>query len=297
MKKIACLIGLSTIFFSCEKKDGQPVETILKGKTSVLVDESLLPIVEDQVAVFENEYDAEFTLIPRSEAAAFRAFVADSSQIAILARTLTDEEKAYFKSKERYPKITELGKDAVVFISNRRNADTLIDLERVVSVLKGSLDPQMPTIVFDNPNSGTVRYLLELSDVKALPSEGVYSMNGSEAVISYVSENVDAIGVVGINWLYQPTPTVAESLKSVRALAVKGLETNGYFMPNQNNLATGEYPLARDLFLIDNQGRNGLGIGLASFIAGDRGQRIMLKSGLLPVRIPPRKIVVKPQSN
>ncbi len=297
MKKIACLTGLLALLFACDKKEGQPEETILKGKTSVLVDESLMPIIEDQVAVFENQYDAKFTLIPRSEAEAFRAFVADSSQIAILARTLTKEEIDYFKSKERYPKITELGKDAVVFISNRRERDTLIDLERVVSLLKGNADPNMPTLVFDNPNSGTVRYLLELSKVEEFPADGVYALDGSEAVISYVSENENAIGVVGINWLYQPTPAVAESLKNVRALAVKGIGANGYFMPNQNNLATGEYPLARDLFLIDNQGRNGLGIGLASFIAGDRGQRIMLKSGLLPVRIPPRKIVVKPQSN
>lgn len=296
MKKFVLLFAVAGALVSCQKQNPSE-ETILKGKTSVLVDESLLPIIEDQVAVFENQYEAEITLVPRSEMAAFRAFVADSVQIAILARPLSEEEVAYFKARERYPKVTELGKDAVVFISNRRNTDTILDLERVVSVLKGGSDENIPTIVFDNPNSGTVRYLRDVAGIKALPSEGVYSVANSGAVIEYISQNTDAIGVVGINWLYQPTPQVAESLRNVRALAVKGIGTQGYFMPNQNNLATGEYPLARDLFLIDNQGRNGLGIGLASFIAGDRGQRIMLKSGLLPVRIPPRKIVVKPQSN
>jgi hypothetical protein len=33
-------------------------------------------------------------------------------------------------------------------------------------------------------------------------------------------------------------------------------------------------------------------MGFASFVAGDVGQRIVLKSGLLPVRIPTRKFTI-----
>jgi phosphate transport system substrate-binding protein len=48
--------------------------------------------------------------------------------------------------------------------------------------------------------------------------------------------------------------------------------------------------LARDLYIINCQGYSGLGMGFASFVAGDIGQRIILKSGLLPIRTPGRKI-------
>jgi phosphate transport system substrate-binding protein len=34
-------------------------------------------------------------------------------------------------------------------------------------------------------------------------------------------------------------------------------------------------------------------MGFASFVAGDIGQRIILKAGLLPVRMPPRKVILK----
>jgi phosphate transport system substrate-binding protein len=37
-------------------------------------------------------------------------------------------------------------------------------------------------------------------------------------------------------------------------------------------------------------------MGFASFVAGDIGQRIILKAGLLPVRIPPRKVIFKTKS-
>ena len=50
------------------------------------------------------------------------------------------------------------------------------------------------------------------------------------------------------------------------------------------------YPLTRSLYVINCEGGTGLGTGFASFIAGERGQRIVLKSGLLPDSIPSREI-------
>ena len=47
------LIGLLFVF-SCQKKN-ENKETMLKGKATIYVDESLMPIVEDEVAVFENQ--------------------------------------------------------------------------------------------------------------------------------------------------------------------------------------------------------------------------------------------------
>jgi phosphate transport system substrate-binding protein len=38
-------------------------------------------------------------------------------------------------------------------------------------------------------------------------------------------------------------------------------------------------------------------MGFASFVAGDRGQRIILKSGLLPVRTPGRLLLIKNKVN
>jgi phosphate transport system substrate-binding protein len=35
------------------------LDTILKGNVTILVDETLKPIIDDQVAVFESRYDAK----------------------------------------------------------------------------------------------------------------------------------------------------------------------------------------------------------------------------------------------
>jgi phosphate transport system substrate-binding protein len=61
-------------------------------------------------------------------------------------------------------------------------------------------------------------------------------------------------------------------MKNINVLNVKGLNNTGYFAPSQNNIAEGTYPLARDLYIINCQGYSGLGMGFASFVAGDIGK-------------------------
>jgi phosphate transport system substrate-binding protein len=58
IKLLGVLIIVIT-FVSCElgtKLTKDTKETVVTGTTTILVDESIFPIVEDVVAVFENEY-------------------------------------------------------------------------------------------------------------------------------------------------------------------------------------------------------------------------------------------------
>jgi phosphate transport system substrate-binding protein len=88
-------------------------------------------------------------------------------------------------------------------------------------------------------------------------------------------------------------PDMQAYVDKVNILSVKSPTGDNFYSPSQNNIAEGKYPLARDLYIINAQGYSGLGMGFASFVAGDIGQRIILKSGLLPVRIPGRKINIR----
>jgi phosphate transport system substrate-binding protein len=150
-------------------------------------------------------------------------------------------------------------------------------------------------LVFDNPNSSTVRYMKELSGTKELPSKGIFSFKTNEEVIQFVSENEGMIGVIGVNWLMEPSLKMRPIVDKINILNVKGIGKTDYFAPTQNNLAERKYPLSRDLYIINCQGYSGLGMGFASFIAGEVGQRITLKSGLLPVKMPGRNIKVRKQ--
>ena len=303
MKKFALIpyvlfLGFIIVFFACNQTNKQTNnnETILKGSTSILVDETLLPIIEDQVEVFESLYaGSKIKLIPKSEAESVLALSKDTSKIAILSRKLNPEEEKVFESKKITPRTTVFAIDAIAFISNKRNKDTLVALQDVVDFMKGKSNSNIKGLVFDNPNSSTVRYMNKLSGLKEMPSKGIFSFKTNEEVIQFVSENDGMIGIVGVNWLMQPSLKMQPIVDKVNLISVKGIGKSAYFAPTQNNLAEGKYPLARDLYIVNCQGYSGLGMGFASFIAGDIGQRIILKSGLLPIKMPGRNIKTRKQ--
>lgn len=289
------VLALFTMFSSCiesDKKENEK-ETILKGKVTILVDETLKPIIEDQIEVFESKYDAKITMNVKSENELVQAFLNDTSKVAILSRKLTGEEAKKFELKRIIPKETIIGTDAIAFITNTKNKDSLIALQDVLLFMQGKEQTKIKGLVFDNPNSSTVRYMNELAGLKEIPKKGVFSFNVNDDVIKFISENDGMIGIVGVNWLYQPVPAMKDIVKKVNVLNVKGLSGNEYYAPTQNNIAEGKYPLARDLYIINCQGYSGLGMGFASFVAGEVGQRIILKSGLFPVRTPSRTILIR----
>ena len=242
------------VVLSCGKKDSKEgnADSIISGNTSILVDESLMPIAEDQVSVFESQYDAKIKLLPKSEKEAVIDFSKGVADIIILSRELNNDEKAFFKNKKIKPKVTSFAIDAVAFIKNNKSNDTLIELKKVIDFLKGSKN-DIKGLVFDNPNSSSVRYLCELAGIESLPSEGVFSVKTNNEVIKFVSENNGLIGVVGMNWLTQPKPEMQKYIDELKVLSVKGVEGE-YVSPTQDNIATRTYPLARVLYIINCHG-------------------------------------------
>jgi len=294
--KVFGLVTFVLLFIMCNQKrqNDSEKETILKGSLEITVDETVKPIVEDQIAVFEGTYyDAKISIKPKSEAELINDLLNQKTKVVITTRDLTQEEKDKFVKLKINPRVTPFATDAIAFISNKSNNDTLIALKTVIDFMKGIPNSKIKGLVFDNPNSSTVRYMKNLAKVNDIPAHGVFSFKTNDEVIKFVSENDGMIGVVGVNWLSQPSAKMQNVVHSINVLSVKGLNSDKYYSPTQNDIAELKYPLARDLFIINCQGYTGLGMGFASFISGDIGQRIVLKSGLMPVRTPGRKLQIR----
>jgi phosphate transport system substrate-binding protein len=297
MKKYSVVLfiaffAVTAFIISCNNSNNQ--ETILKGKVAILVDESIQPIVEDVQAVFESKYDATLTLLPNSEKEAILDLANDKAKVIVLSRRLNAEENKLFQQKKIIPRATVFATDAIAFIKNKATNDTIIALSDVIDFMKGKKNA-IKGLVFDNPNSSTVRYMDSLAGISEIPKEGVFSFNTNDEVIRYVEKNPGMIGIVGMNWLSQPKPTSQKIVDNLIVLSVKNTNGKEYVYPSQENIATKAYPLARDLFIINCQGYEGLGMGFSSFISGEIGQRIILKSGLAPIRVPSRKIITRSQ--
>ncbi|TSD64597.1 phosphate ABC transporter substrate-binding protein [Inquilinus sp. KBS0705] len=288
------------LFGSCKQKSntnikkGPPTGGFTSGTAYFSADESFSPIIDEELYVFKAAYpDAKPVLSYKTEAEAVSMLLNDSVRVAILSRPLDTAEVNLFKRRTLPADIVKFAVDAVAIIVNQASNDTTITVNEIKKMLNGGAKADK-SIVFDNPNSSLVRYLKQLSGSIDLKQKNIYALKSSKEVIKYVSGHPDAIGIVGFNWLNDPDSDYAAAVDKVKIVGVKDEGNkkvpNQYFKPSQTTLVQHTYPLSRSLYIIDCTGTKGLGAGFASFLASERGQRIILKSGLLPDSIPPREI-------
>ena len=293
------MVGLF-LFSACggSSSDKTEKQTILTGQIRVLVDESLAPIVREQLEVFKHSYvNSDISLVEKPEDLVVSDLIRDSAEVAVLTRLLRVDELKFFEARGFTPRVVQFAVDAVALVANvRAGADSTVTVEEVVSIMRGqSTDGR--SLVFDHPQSGTLRFLKELADVEELPATGVYALSSQNELMAYVHDHPQAIGVLGVNWMMKPDSASRDYVGSVRTLAVKNLPGNpgddDFYLPSQSNLALEVYAFARPVYLINAQPRYGLGMGFAAFLSGERGQRIVLKSGLMPDSLPPRELVLR----
>jgi phosphate transport system substrate-binding protein len=298
MRNLSFLL-LLILFAACKQKTNKSSQTESRttGFAKILVDESFANIVGDQITVFNSDYpDAKFDIIEGNERNILPTFLNDSVRIIIMSRVLTPAEEQFYQ-KRSIPIYTQrFAIDGIALIGNKDNPDSTITAQEVISILQGKSTGNK-NLVFDNPYSSTMRYFKDLAKIKSLPNKGVYTLQSNNDVIKYVAEHKDYIGVLGVNWVLESSPKTAAFLPKVRMLGVKGENgkkgDNAFYKPSQENLISGIYPFLRNVYIINCEGKEGLGTGFANWLASPRGQLIVLRSGLGPHKIISRDFNLK----
>jgi phosphate transport system substrate-binding protein len=305
IKIATCSLLVSAfVFTTCadRDKDGNLLDQTTYGKITIAVDESLKPLIEAELDTFEATYrDAHINVIYTSEDKAIRTMLQDSARLAIVTRSLTQEETDYlFAQKKTTSKEQRIAKGAVAVIMNRASNDTLMFLDDFKKLLTGTNNLSLinkryssipKVVVFDQPSSGIVRYLQDsVVQFDKLP-DYCYAVNGNAEVIDYVSKNPHAIGLIDVSWISDRDDSTVNSF--LGSIKVVGLSDKGdFFQPYQAYIADRSYPLLRDIKIISREARMGLGSGFTAFVASIRGQQIVLKSGIVPATMPIRVIQV-----
>ena len=291
---ILFISGFTVVVLGCNQKSTSKTDkqSIVSGKTKMLADESLFPIVDDEYQIFANNYkQSEIEIIYKPQSELLPLFLNDSIHVAVMARELTKSEAKYYEDRKIVIRTTKFAIDGIALITGQQNIDSTITVEDLKQALLGK-SKKSTNFVFDNPKSSTVEYLMGLAGIKEFP-KNIYALASNKEVISYIKDHPEAIGIVSVAWMHRPTPDIKKVVESLKFMSVSAANGQGYFKPSQSNLKTGKYPLTRGLYLINCQGMAGLGTGFAVFLEGDVGQRIILKSGLAPDSLPSRQIMFR----
>lgn len=301
MNKLFFLLPV-IVFAACKPKtQKEPVEeTRISGTVKLIVDESFSSVLADQIQVFKVDYpNTRFDLIQGSENNILPAFLKDSVRAAVLSRVLTPEEEKAFTRRDVRISTSRFAIDGIALITGNDNPDSTITADEVIAMMKGK-NPKGINLVFDNANSSTLRYFKDLAQVKVLPKSGIYTLSTNNDVIKYVAEHKDYIGIVGVNWLLNGHRDSFDFTSQVKLLGVKNVSgkkgDDAFYKPSQKNLIDGVYPFLRNIYIIKAQVKNDLGTGFANWLVSQRGQLIVLKSGLGPNSMNSRDINIKSEN-
>jgi phosphate transport system substrate-binding protein len=296
------------ILAACTGRDEKekPLDTTTSGSIRIAVDESLKPLLSTEVDTFLGLYKrAHIEVAYSSEADAIQALIDDSVRLVVITRKLLPEEIEPLTKKLIKVRSVTVAKEGIAVIMNRTHTDSLLSVAQLGEMLRGNINnwkqlyPKAPAapieIVFDQPTSGIMRYLKDSLSIDTLPSN-CFAVNGNPAVVEHVASRPNAIGLIGVSWISDRDDSTSKVfLSRIRLAALSQTGEGEHYQPYQAYIALKQYPLIREITIISREGWAGLGSGFVAFMAGEKGQRIVLKSGLVPVTMPLRIVDINRQ--
>ncbi|MDE5555183.1 MAG: substrate-binding domain-containing protein [Muribaculaceae bacterium] len=313
-RKLSVLIAvaLAASLTSCLKYE-KKANSSTTGTMTMVCDETFRNIMEQEVDVFEYQYpDAHVLARYATQGEALDSLMSLNTRTVVIARDLTKQEKDYLKGKRRNVKTAKIAVDAIALIVNKDNPCSMLTTKEVGDILSGSskrwddLEPSNLgeiAIVFDNQESSLVQFMRDSLLNGGDLGPNVYAQGSIPAVVETVSKNPNAIGVLGVTWITSDMKSaeltadeLAQSVLSdepiegaslsqdVKVLKLRRPDEVTAYKPYQQNIFDGTYPLYRPIYMVTTGVSGSLASGFYSFVTGDIGQKIIMKTGILPAR-------------
>lgn len=287
-KNISALALSILVLASCGEGKSVPkvTDSPSSGVLNISVDETYKPIMDEEIKVFMNTYpDAKINVSYMPEADAIRDYLEGKSKLVIVSRELTEKENEYCLNNKIVPSSLVLAKDAIAIVLNKDSKDSTFTKKQLKDLIAGG-QPKEKTIVFDNVGSSTLKFIND-SVMKGTPlGKNIFAAKGNDEVIQYVMKNMDAIGFVGLSYVSDTIDSTAEKFSTkIKIAGVLNDSTLQYYQPYQAAIALKLYPFVRKMTYIKNETYQGLASGFSNFLAYDKGQLILGKARLVPMRM------------
>lgn len=280
-------------------RDPRQDDTPTFGHVAVLADEAFELVLEDLAFMFNATYDkAQVDVHFLPEAELTKAMLADSVRCVFAAFVPGGEQQAYFRTRRLSVHQERVAMDAVAVVVAPQSALSAISVDALRRLLIGQDSTIVgmggrATLLMDG--SGVARTLVDSlldGDADRLKGRAFAAASAAE-LVQRVGQDPQTIGLLSFARISDLDDARCRALRApVRILPVVGADPADTVPPDQGTLKDGRYPLRRPINMLVTEGKSGLGTGFASFVAGHKGQRIILKQGLPPERVPAREVEI-----
>lgn len=215
------------------------------------------------------------------------ALINGTVDIANASRKIKSEERETALENNSDPYELVIARDAIAIIVNLENPVDILTLQQISDIYSGEINNWKEVGGEDRPivrlsretNSGTHVYFLDEvirlgeDDNKTLFSQNTLLLPSSEGIGAEIRQNPNAIGYDGLGY-------VTEEMK---VIGVASSADNPYIFPSAETVNSGEYPIARDLYMYTNGEPDGHIKEYLDWILSAEAQKIVTELGFVPI--------------
>jgi len=187
------------------------------------------------------------------------------------------------------PRSFVIAVDGLSIIVNEKNPIARLTVAQVGALYRGEIKNWKAVGEFAKPvslygrqsNSGTYVFMQEFVLGNKNYSLDMKEMNGNAQIIEGVIQDEGAVGYVGVGYLFDEKGQVRKGLKVLEISKEPG--GPAYLPTDKAAVDSGNYPVARPLYMATNGKPKGDAAKLLAWIVGPEGQAIVAREGFFTV--------------
>ena len=210
------------------------------------------------------------------------ALINGTTDICAASRPIKDAEKT--KLKEKYGSTgieIRTAKDGLSIFLNNENAVKELSFEQIKGMYMGTIinwkqvgGTDAKIILYGRENSsGTYSFLKENVLGGADFSSSMQALPGTAAVVNAVQRDPNGVGFGGAGYA-----------KGVKEAAVRNSAEEATYLPTEENVNSGKYPITRFLYFYLRQEPDGDMKEFIKWVVGSEGQEVVKNEGFFPVK-------------
>lgn len=215
------------------------------------------------------------------------ALINGTVDIANASRRIKTEERDSALENGSDPVEFVIARDAIAIIVHLENPVDHLTLQQISDIYSGAINNWQEVGGEDRPivrlsretNSGTHVYFLEEvirlgeDDNKTLFSQNTLLLPSSEGIGTEIKQNPNAIGYDGLGY-------VTDEMKVIGVASSAG---DDFIFPSAETVNSGQYPIARDLYMYTNGEPEGFIKDYLDWILAADAQQIVTELGFVPI--------------
>jgi len=260
-----------------------PSMSCVQARSQITVQGSttVLPIAQRAAEVFMSKNpDVSISVRGGGSGNGIAALIDNAVQIANASRFIKFDEVKKAVGNGVYPVPHRIAMDGIAVVVNPKNSVEKLTIDQLKRIYTGEVTnwkqvggPDMKIVVVSrDTSSGTYEVFEELVLKGARVTPGALLQASNGTVSDVVSRTPGAVGYVGLAYL-------SDKLKAVKI----GISEKAYIEPSLATVQSGQYPIARALYMFTSGWPTGDAARFIAFILSAEGQKIVKEEGFVPL--------------